>query len=78
VLDGVDLENVLRSIKNRERIDGFIVPVPRQYVAHHLRPDDSKFPRWLSVASSDNYDKITGFGIDPKNAQRRGISDEPE
>jgi hypothetical protein len=67
VLDGEDLAKVMKSLKNRERIDGFLVPVPRRYVAHHLRPDDPRFPHWLSVAMSDNYDTIKGFGINPKN-----------
>jgi CRISPR-associated endonuclease/helicase Cas3 len=78
VLDGDDLERVLRSLRDRERFDGFIVPVPRRLVVHELRPDDSRFPRWLSVASSQNYDRITGFGMNHIRQQRGDNIDEQE
>jgi CRISPR-associated endonuclease/helicase Cas3 len=62
VLDGGDLQNVLAALRHRTPIDRFIVPVPHRYVANDLRPEDPRFPRWLSVARPDDYDALTGFG----------------
>jgi CRISPR-associated endonuclease/helicase Cas3 len=63
VLDGTDLDEVLVALRERRSIDALIVPVPRRHTADHLRPDDPRFPRWLSVARSEGYDRITGFGV---------------
>jgi len=64
VLDG-DLGEVLQSLRSRKPLDRFIVPVPRRDVAKELCPEDVCFPRWLNVARSANYDRVTGFGALP-------------
>lgn len=53
--------DMLRSHNPADRvIDGFIVPVPRRF-ATESKPEDSRFPRWLSVARGSAYDSRIGF-----------------
>jgi CRISPR-associated endonuclease/helicase Cas3 len=65
-----DLDAVKQAIERREPIDAYTVPVPRRF-ARPLPPDYSRLPRWLSVASSDYYDRMTGFG-DQARGDRSG------
>ena len=50
----------------RGPIDGMVVPVPRRF-ATETRPNDPRFPRWLSVASGTRYDSSIGFDDRERN-----------
>ena len=60
------VREILRDRDPTQRvIDGYIVPAPA-WVRKEPRPDDPKFPRWLSVVTSTNcYDARIGFDDRP-------------
>ncbi|MGE3818121.1 MAG: CRISPR-associated helicase Cas3' [Isosphaeraceae bacterium] len=55
-----EVSRVVAAVRERKPIDGFIVPVPRRFALD--RPTESSpLPRWLRVAETSRYDKLTGF-----------------
>lgn len=69
-----DLRTVLEELhaSPKRPIDGYIVPVPHWCAVDNLRPDDPRFPRWLSVARASQYDPMTGFHDRPHPSAEEG------
>ena len=71
-----DVPKVLEMLHERDPaargpIDGMVVPVPRRLAAE-TRPNDPRFPRWLSVTSGTRYDSSIGFDDRERNQDGGG------
>jgi CRISPR-associated endonuclease/helicase Cas3 len=50
------------ALKNKKSIDGYVVPVPKQYVLKDVPNRPDKLPKYLKIADSKFYCKKRGFG----------------
>lgn len=61
VLDG-DLGEVLDRQRQRQPIDGYVLPVPRRWLRDRSEaPRAAELPRFLGLASSEHYSPTRGF-----------------
>lgn len=59
VLDS-DLEGIAARLRQREPIDGYILPAPRRSVLHEA-PRPPELPKHLSIVLGAEYDRVLGF-----------------